>query len=398
MIKGQKALKIIFNWNNNDEIGEKNLTDFKHCIFINDVNYNESKKLQEVINNLSNEGEKVFDTTIHKKYYRYPNISLSRDKMDNCKTKYNMKKVLNKDKADFIIIGSKMIEKMVEGHWRSSLSSLQLMTDFFTANRNLFTGDIYDYVMLQYSNLIEEHGPDYPVVMEGTSYYSYNENGKSNAAKFREANDKHFESSYLATVKEEYNEQYTALMAGKVGIPYVSDIYMNNLASEDSVPLTDKEYINLREMLKGGKEDVAIAMNIMSNCNVEKSKTYLGLLFFHFSETLRGTSSWNQVGFKSLRREFEKYILEYNHYHSQRYSTCIKHLAEDNALTVNAAEHLITMMFNNVINNSTGINADTSVFVLKKASIGLTPEVKDKIRNNQNLSQIVLEMQSDLPF
>ena len=398
MIKGEKALKILFNWDGNTEIEEKNLTDFKDCIFIKDVSYNEHNKLQAILNNLSIEGEKVFDPKVHKKYYRYPNISLSRDKMDNCKTKYNMKKVLDKNKADFMIIGSKMIEKMVQGHWRSSLSSLQLITDFITTQRNLFTGDVYDYVMLQYSSLIEKHGPDYPVIIEGTSYYSYNDPKTANTCKFREAYEKHFNTAYLTTVKDEYHEKYTDLLSGKLGIPYISDIYMNNLASEDSVPLTDVEYKNLRKMLKGGKEDVTIAMTIMSNCCVEKSKTYLGLLFFHFSETLRQSSVWNQVGFKSLRREFEKYILEYNHYHSQRYSECIKFLAQDGALTVNAAEHLITIMFSNVINQSTGINADNNVFILNKASVSLSPEVKNKIKNNQDLSQIVLEMQNDLPF
>lgn len=399
MIKGENALKVLIEWTGSDEIKEENLTALKDCIYIKDVTYNEHGKLQQILNNLSIEGEKVFDPKVHKKYYRYPNISLSRDKMDNCKTKYNMKKVLDKNKADFMIIGSKMIEKMVQGHWRSSLSSLQSLTNFFTSNRNLFTDDVYDYVILKYSNLIEKYGADYPVIIESTSYYSYNSSStKTNTEKFREAQQSHFKTTYLTSVKDEYHDKFTDLMAGIVGVPYVSDVFMNNLASEDSVPLTDVEYKNLRKMLKGGKEDVTIAMTIMSNCCVEKSKTYLGLLFFHFSETLRQSSVWNQVGFKSLRREFDKYILEYNHYHSQRYSECIKYLAQDGALTVNAAEHLITIMFNNVINQSTGINADNNVFILNKASVSLSPEVKDKIKNNQDLSQIVLEMQNDLPF
>ena len=46
MIKGEKALKILFNWDGNTEIEEKNLTDFKDCIFIKDVSYNEHNKLQ----------------------------------------------------------------------------------------------------------------------------------------------------------------------------------------------------------------------------------------------------------------------------------------------------------------------------------------------------------------
>jgi formylmethanofuran dehydrogenase subunit B len=179
----------------------------------------------------------------------------------------------------------------------------------------------------------------------------------------------------------------------------VSDVFMNNLASEDSHVLTGKDYKNIRALLKStNKEDKAVGMSIMSNCNIQKSKTYLALLFFHFSETLRGEPMWNQVAFKSLRREFDKYCLEYNHYHSNRYSQCVQYLAEDGALTVNAAEHLITIMFDNVINQSTGINSDNNMFILDKASVKLAPVAKAKVKNDVDLSQIALDMQSDLPF
>ena len=179
----------------------------------------------------------------------------------------------------------------------------------------------------------------------------------------------------------------------------VSDIFMNNLASEDSHVLSGKDYKQIRALLKSqNKEDTAVGMSIMSNCNIQKSKTYLALLFFHFSETLRGTSMWNQVAFKSLRREFDKYCLEYNHYHSNRYSQCVQFLAEDGALTVNAAEHLITIMFDNVINQSTGINSDNNMFILDKASVKLAPAAKAKVKNDVDLSQIALDMQNDLPF
>ena len=153
-------------------------------------------------------------------------------------------------------------------------------------------------------------------------------------------------------------------------------------------------------MLKSGnREDLTVGMTMMANCNVAKSKTYLGLLFFHFSDTLRGGPVWNQVAFKTLKKQFDKYVLENNHYHANRYSQCLQLLAEDDALTVDAAKHLINLVFKNVINGNTGINSENCVFKMSKASIKLTDEVKAKVKLGSNISKEYLTHHvDDLPF
>lgn len=375
---------------------------FRGGIFLDkEISYNDvEKKLKQLTQIFCEQGESTFDNNIHKKYYRYPGINLSRDKMDNCKQKYGMAKVLNKDKADFSIIGQKMIEKTVEQHWRMSLSSLGSIHSFIDkSDSTLYIDGAKDNLTANIKELIEKHGEEYPITVNSVNYYRYG-NDKANSAEvwleeFREITTS---ASYLNTVKEQHIDTFEEIMNSNTGM-LVSDVFMNNLASEDSHVLTGKDYKNIRALLKStNKEDKAVGMSIMSNCNIQKSKTYLALLFFHFSETLRSEAMWNQVAFKSLRREFDKYCLEYNHYHSNRYSQCVQYLAEDGALTVNAAEHLITIMFDNVINQSTGINSDNNMFILDKASVKLAPAAKAKVKNDVDLSQIALDMQSDLPF
>ena len=59
------------------------------------------------------------------------------------------------------------------------------------------------------------------------------------------------------------------------------------------------------------------------------SKTYLGLLFFHYLEHLKHIKTWNQVGFKTLRQDFEKYMVGgWNSGHTSRYTQLITMLAE----------------------------------------------------------------------
>jgi hypothetical protein len=402
-MKINKCLHLTIN--NIDFEKEKIDTDifhFRRGIFLDkETSYGDvEKKLKQLTQTFCEQGESNFDNKIHKKYYRYPNINLSRDKMDNCKQKYGMAKVLNKDKADFSIIGQKMIEKTVEQHWRMSLSSLRSIHSFIDkSDSTLYIDGAKDNLTANIKELMEKHGEEYPITVNSNNYYRYH-NDKPNSAEvwleeFRKITTS---ASYLNTVKEQHIDTFEEIMNSNTGM-LVSDVFMNNLASEDSHVLTGKDYKNIRALLKStNKEDKAVGMSIMSNCNIQKSKTYLALLFFHFSETLRGEPMWNQVAFKSLRREFDKYCLEYNHYHSNRYSQCVQYLAEDGALTVNAAEHLITIMFDNVINQSTGINSDNNMFILDKASVKLAPVAKAKVKNDVDLSQIALDMQSDLPF
>ena len=380
----------------------KDVISFRRALMMNSKDYNAgSEQCMKLTKSLCEPGEKIFNTKIHKKYYRYPNINLSRDKMDNVKTKYGIKKVLAKDNSDFKIIGTKFIEKMFNINWRMSLSSLQSYSALIIKSKPLFKNDeAYQIMYGTINKLIEEYGKDYPVVCSVPHYYNGGGlKGDPYGIFYDNYNELMPDKEYTILIKDDCIEHYEDIYNANSQNIYVSDVFMNNLASEDSLVLSAKDYKNIRALLKStSKEDRAVGMSIMSNCNIMKSKTYLSLLFFHFSDTLRAESLWNQVAFKSLRREFEKYVLEYNHYHSNRYSQCMTYLAEDGALTVNAAEHLISIMFEAVINGSTGINESRSVFMLDKASVKLTPEVKARIRNNEDLSQIALEMQSDLPF
>ena len=404
-MKINKCLHLTVNdidFSDNKSKINKDIFHFRGGIFLDkEISYSDvEKKLKQLTQAFCEQGESNFDTKIHKKYYRYPNINLSRDKMDNCKQKYGMAKVLNKDKADFSIIGQKMIEKTVEQHWRMSLSSLRSIHSFIDkSDSTLYIDGAKDTLTANIKELMDKHGEEYPVTVSSNNYYRYcNDKPNSAEAWLEEFRKITTSASYLNTVKEQHMDTFEEIMNSNTGM-LVSDVFMNNLASEDSHVLTGKDYKNIRALLKStNKEDKAVGMSIMSNCNIQKSRTYLALLFFHFSETLRGTPMWNQVAFKSLRREFEKYCLEYNHYHSNRYSQCVQYLAEDGALTVNAAEHLITIMFDNVINQSTGINSDNNMFILDKASVKLAPVAKAKVKNDVDLSQIALDMQSDLPF
>ena len=315
---------------------------------------------------------KNFDITKHKTFYRYPKINLSRDKMDAVKTKYNVKKVLDINKADFKIIGIKSLESLVLVNWRQSLSSPLKLRSMLAKYTSVISDEVMQNIDLALENLTDDD--DIVIQCNSSHYRGYDNNVVDKL--IGEIDDLPYGNASIVVGKQDM-ENFDHLDSTDL----VSDTTMNELSSEDSVILDDQSYGSIRAMLKGSNsQDHAIAMSMMSNCNVAKSKTYLGLLFFHFSETLRTAPLWNQVAFKTIKEQFNKYVLEHNHYHSNRYSQLIKYLAEDNALTSNASKHIVSMVFDKVINGSTGMNDNNSAFTIDKSAIKIVDNYSTLIK------------------
>lgn len=366
-------------------------------IYINSNNSycNDDLWVKDAMNNITVK-EDEFDLTTYDTYYRYPNISLSRDKMSILSEKYSIRKVLDSSKSDFRIISNNYIQKLTEHSWRCSLSSVHSLKKMLIDYDTIIT----EKIKTDLNNRIEDLDDDHLVVIKYEHRWNAKYKNKKIAKFMKEVDDVDYGSlTYIHGQKtiDLYNSLYDP------NIIYVTDTYMNEISGEDSVTLDDTSYKTIRSMLKSDDENVTLAMNMMANCNIMKSKTYLGLLFFHHSERLRQGKLWNQVAFKTLKEQFDKYILEHNHYHSSRYSSCIQMLAQDDALTVKAAEHLINMVFDKVINGNCGLNTKGNVFILDKLSIKLTPEYNLQIKKGNTLSEIIKNItepvsNDDLPF
>jgi hypothetical protein len=116
-------------------------------------------------------------------------------------------------------------------------------------------------------------------------------------------------------------------------------------------------------------------------------------------ENLKHIKTWNQVGFKTLRKEFDKYMIgAWNAGHTSRYTQLIEKLAEDDALTIDAVESILDLVFVNVLEGSGGFGKDCA-FQIDRPNVKLTEEYQKKIiSENKTLSEVVLENNGDLPF
>lgn len=334
--------------------------------------------------------------------YRHPGITLSRDKLVAVKEKYNVKVIRDKSKADIEIVSEKTYMSLLNNKYSVSLSSLSDFKLMFYKHKDAFDEEVIEKLC----QIFED--PDRQLdVIALTQRYSYYDSGSYT----QECNDLFKEMDTLPTNHLNYIsslnvEAYKHLCNNQSKT--VLDTYVNGIASEDSVVINEEIYKKISLMLESvNQDDITMGMTMMANCNIDKSKTSLGLLFFHYMENLKHMKTWNQVGFKSLRKSFDKYMIGgWNSGHTSRYTKLIHTLAEDGALTTNSVESVLDLVFKNVLSSAgftTGEaklpDGDTCAFQIERPNVTLSDKYKQKIKTeNKTLSELTLEVAADLPF
>lgn len=377
--------------------------EIKKAMFISEGYNNYHDKLKGIASQLNITQQDVDWNKINF-IYRHPGITLSRDKLSYLKDKYNISVIRDKTKADLEIVSEKTFTKFVTSSYGLSLSSVSSYKTIFDKYKDLFDEDtteklwgIFDDPTLQDTII----GIDI-----STSYYHDDHIENTRVASFGDELAK-LKTRHINYIKGEDMESYKYLLSISEANRTVLDTYVNEAASEDSVIINSEVYENISSMLRSvNQEDVVMGMTMMANCNIQKSKTYLGLLFFHYLENCKHIKTWNQVGFKTLRQDFDKYMIGgWNSGHTSRYTQLITMLAEDDALTTEVVESILDLVFKNVLQGSSGFNEDCA-FQIDRPNVKLTEKFqKQVISEEKTVSEILLNTQNvelrpvpDLPF
>lgn len=330
--------------------------------------------------------------------YRYPGISLSRDRVGLYCEKTGLKMIRDKHAADARVISTKIIEKCVSsGYYDNKFITAQELINAVKKNSTAFANaESKQNVILELEKFFTDKLDDLVAVPD--RYYYNTEWDSTVEVLCKELNGLPGIKNYAYKVAVKNYNWFYEIMGGK--FKWILDDDCNQAMSDISVPIEDKMFLQLKQMLKGGgSDDVAVAMTMMANAKIEGSETYLGMIFFHFGERMKGTKVWNQVGFKSLRQKFQKYYDNTNYQHgtSHRYERLIDLLIKDDALTVPAMEHVLDLLFEKVIQNATGLGS-SKAFKLERSSISLTPDFRAKVKEKSLSAVIMSEPENDLPF
>lgn len=322
--------------------------------------------------------------------YRFPKLSLPRQKVDHLKQSADISITRNQDTADYHIVSSKYIDSFFEASWTGFLTSEQLKS-LLTDTKNCFTND----AGIKINNLIDEE-----CLYELKVQYQWNNNNPNLQTinnEYREVVRKIDSNSdrdiYVPT--KFYNDYETIRSNSKL----VLDSYIKELCDEGLHILTIEEAENLEKIL--GTDDVdnlTLALEMMSNCNLSKSFDLVSYLYYFNYDRLKMASNWNNINAKTLRKALDNFN-PYSNNGAFYYERYLKELIKSDNLTEWAFKAAARKMFYGGL-ESFGINKD--VFTIKLENIELNDKYKDSLKETTTPEQILQDLTADpfndLPF
>jgi len=319
--------------------------------------------------------------------YRFPRLSLSRDKVKILQEKFDLKLKRDFHQADYGIVSEKYFDGLFCTRWLSKGDPADVLS-WAQVYKDVFEDDLYDEIV----HMVSKIPADAKVVIESEWFSSYYHDTAANIGRF----EKMAEGVKKLTQGSRYHyyieslDQWNDIQNNMSKL--VWDTNMNELATEDSEVITEEMYIQLKTMLgwektESGcgwqgtrdKENMNLALAMIANCNIQKSHTYLALLFSFLSDSMKDAGIWNSVNFKSVRKKFERYIDFSGWNWCHVYNHLLEELIKNDALTEVAWKEIAQKMYQDVLSAQYGVDG-TNNFSISPESIQLKPELRAKMK------------------
>tara|TARA_R110001592_G_scaffold339621_1_gene627458 strand:+ start:2264 stop:3478 length:1215 start_codon:yes stop_codon:yes gene_type:complete len=310
--------------------------------------------------------------------YRFPKLSLSRDKLSLYQEKTNFKISRDKEKSDLCVVSNSFLESQLQQEWSTQIEDKILMLNFLQKSLEMQPDD---HQLINYINWIDSMSDDV-VFLTKKSYGWRDDKVTGPIVDFLyNVHDKLVDGQSTYVYYFNDPETYNWLNNNKHKL--IMDTELNKLCTEDSVELTFKDWDSLVGLINSTDTDnTSVCMTLMSNCNTSKSKTVLSLLFTYFSEKMKHSKLWTQVNFKALKKDFTKYIDLYPNNYGHSYNAVIDYLAKDNALEDWAVKYVAKKLFKNVLDDNFGVGGVNFAFKIDENSLLLNDKYKDKLVNS----------------
>jgi len=330
--------------------------------------------------------------------YRFPRLSLSRDKVKILQEKFDLKLKRDFHQADYGIVSEKYFDGLFVTRWMGETEVADVIA-WAQVYKDCFEDDLYDEIV----NMLNKIPADAHVAFESEWFSSYSYDQMSNTDRYQKMSEavRNIGKKTMYHYYIESLNQWNDIQANLSKL--VWDTNMNDLATEDSEVLTEEMYIQLKTMLgwektESGcgwsgtrdKENMNLALAMIANCNIQKSHTYLALLFSFLSDSMKDAGIWNSVNFKSVRKKFKKYIDFSGWNWCHVYNYLLEELIKDDALTEIAWKEIAQKMYQDVLASQYGVDGKNN-FSISPESIQLKPELKAKMKIERELPEPVLD-------
>ena len=321
-----------------------------------------------------------------KKIFRYPKLALPRNKVDVLKEKYNLSVVRNSDDADYKIVSEDYINSLLERKWTETIF-LKDFIDYYEKTKNHWDTNSTDRALLEIKNQIDV---DEKVAISVKSNSSWNFHSTTAYDIIREIPSTEDKSSFISD-----ESSLKSILNSK---NLIFDTALCSVTVEDSIILGETEYNNLVTMINSNDTDnINLVLEMLANCNVEKSFDIIALLFYMHHNTLKDRSTnWTSINVKTLRKRFNNFI-PYGNLNVHYYDRLLKNLSEENFLTEFAFKIVSVKMLDHLV-RSVGFNEE-SIFDINLDDIRLKPAFQQKMMKKNDVGvDVIFNTPTYLPF
>lgn len=315
-----------------------------------------------------------------KKIYRYPKLNLPRQKFDLVKEKFNCKIVRDKTKADIHVISTKFLNGIFDFKWHGTndvVSPRELLFAFKEMKEaGMLSVNLISEINLAFADL----EPDSLIIVN--SRYNYNNSTLENdisekiyliIQKF--TNDK-INHNRIITITPGNSVLYNDLVNANAEIIY--DVDLSAIIDEDLavIPNTDLEQ-TISMVCSSDRDNRSLALEMLANCNVEKSFDVLSYVYFWKYDWLKDTNNWNTVNVKTLKDRMKDYAGGHEYHNIHTFNKYIKLLSRDGKLTKFVADQTRKDVLEKCLGSMIGPSSET--FKVNLDNIYYSDKYKDSI-------------------
>lgn len=327
---------------------------------------------------------------VDKAIYRYPHLDLPRQKVDLLKDKFNMKVIRNPDKADYHVVSNRTIKNLLSHTWSSNYTYTELGLFFV----NLKEQNIMSpHALVKAREILETLPKDARISIE-RPYHSYDENINHNN-EFKKT--KGYISKQVSLLNDNRKEQGRDIIIDcqikmKTFIdlynsvtPKIFDTDVCNIIDADLAVLETNQLDDILKMVHStNRDDRTLALEMLSNCNVDKSFDIVSNIFYWEYDWIKDTNNWNTINVKSLRSRMKDFEGHSSNSSIYSYNNYIKQLIACDKLTKFAVDYTRQKLYKNILGSLVGHAADVFSLEVGLESVTLKKDFMNNILNEVN--------------
>jgi hypothetical protein len=306
-----------------------------------------------------------------KKIYRYPNLELPRQKVDLLKTKFNVKIIRDAELADIHIVSDKLIINLLTLDWTESITYAQMFEVFNMLKQNDQLTESGLDKCKEFLSIVEKEAY---ICIKVVKDYRYTSPVADDIA--TKVSEYDYDGNRDMVIRNDNVALYDQLRNTTALI--VKDVEINKIISEDLAVIDEDQFDQVSKMIQSkDKDNRTLVLEMLSNCNIEKSFDIVSYLFFWYYDYFKDCNNWNNINIKTLRKRLEKFSGSKNGSNQWPYDKYIKLLEVENKLTDFIVKKTIQKMYDSVIKSTIGFN--NNVFAIDLESIYLVGKYKNSI-------------------